>query len=747
MSRAPLWRALAALAVIATSLFLAFTTEPRLGLDLRGGTQLVFETKDSPTVKADSAATDRALDVLRRRADALGVVDPTLVRSGEKRIIVELPGVLDPQQAAEVIGRTAQLAFHSVEGLAEKGDKTALPDESGQLLKLSPPVISGDGITDAAAESDPQRGPGWWVSVQFRDAGAWQKMTGEAACAPVGDPERRVAIVLDKEIISSPQVDPSVQCRVGIPGGGTDITGSFTHEEANELAVLIKGGALPVPMDLVEQRTVGPTLGADAIEASAKAAIVGLIATTLFIIAVYRLVGLLAAVALVCYGLIAYAVLVAMGATFTLPGLAGFVLAIGMAVDANVLVFERAREEYHQAPERGLKAALDRGFKNAWSAIADSNITTLIAAGLLFWLASGPVKGFGVTLGIGVLASLVSAMLITRVLTQTVIGRIGPRVSGLGSIGSVRTWLTRRNPQLMSTRRLWLAVAGGLAVVALAGLFARGLNFGVEFTGGRLVEFGTSQPVTADAARQAVAQAGFPNAVVQASGDGVSVRAGELTIPEVAKIQEALEGQAGEVTKRRDEFIGPSLGEELRRNALIALAVAVAAQLAYLAFRFRWSFGAAAVIALLVDVSIVIGLFAWLGKPIDGVFLAAMLTVVGYSVNDKVVVFDRVRELWAARRKAPLSEAVNGAILQTMPRTVNTGLGALFILMALAVFGGDSLRDFAIALVAGIVVGTLSSSFVAGPMAIVLGRFDKQSPPEPVKPRTKRPREGSGAVV
>ncbi|WP_336213910.1 protein translocase subunit SecD [Nonomuraea sp. LPB2021202275-12-8] len=747
MSRAPLWRALAALAVIATSLILAFTAAPRLGLDLRGGTQLVFETRDSPTVKADSAATDRALDVLRRRADALGVVDPTLVRSGEKRIIVELPGVLDPQQAAEVIGRTAQLAFHPVEGAAEQGDKTALPDEGGQPLKLGPVAISGDGISDATERSDPQRGPGWWVGVEFRDAAAWQKMTGTAACVPEGDPKRRVAIVLDNEIISSPQLDPSVPCGTGIPGGATDITGSFTHEEARDLAVLIKGGALPVPLDLVEQRTVGPTLGADAIEASAKAAVAGLILTGLFIIAVYRVVGLLATVALACYGLIAYAALVAMGATFTLPGLAGFVLAIGMAVDANVLVFERAREEYHHAPRRGLKAALNGGFKNAWSAIADSNITTLIAAGLLFWLASGPVKGFGVTLGIGVLVSLVSAMLITRVLTHMVIGRIGPRMSGLGSIGSVRTWLTRANPQLMSRRKLWLAVAGGLAVVALAGLFARGLNFGVEFTGGRLVEFGTSRPVAADVARQAVSQAGFPGAVVQSSGDGVSVRAGELAIADVARIQEALEGQAGEVTKRRDEFIGPSLGEELRRNAVIALGVAVAAQLAYLAFRFRWTFGTAAVLALLVDVSVVLGLFAWLGKPIDGVFLAAMLTVVGYSVNDKVVVFDRVRELWAARRKAPLAEAVNGAILQTMPRTVNTGLGALFILVALGVFGGDSLRDFAIALVTGIVVGTLSSSFVAGPMAIVLGRFDRQPPPEPAKPRAKRSREGTGAVL
>ncbi|GAA2836704.1 hypothetical protein GCM10020220_026950 [Nonomuraea rubra] len=338
-------------------------------------------------------------------------------------------------------------------------------------------------------------------------------------------------------------------------------------------------------------------------------------------------------------------------------------------------------------------------------------------------------------------------MLITRVLTQAVIGRVGPRLSGLGSAGSVRTWLTRRNPQLMRRAKLWLGLAGALAAVAVAGLVARGLNFGVEFTGGRLVEFATSRPISADAAGEAVARAGFPAAVVQAGDDGVSVRAARLGLDEVARIEQALEAQAGEVTKRSEEFIGPSLGKELRRNALVALGVAVALQLTYLAVRFRWTFGAAAVLALLVDVAVVAGLFAWLGKPIDGVFLAAMLTVVGYSVNDKVVVFDRVRELWAARRREPLSAAVNGAILQTMPRTVNTGLGALFILLALMAFGGDSLRDFAIALVTGIVAGTLSSAFVAGPTAIMLGRFDRRPAPEPAKPRPAREPRGSGAVV
>ncbi|GLW99010.1 protein translocase subunit SecD [Microtetraspora sp. NBRC 16547] len=748
MSRAPLWRALAALAVIATSLLLALTMAPRLGLDLRGGTQLVFETRDSPTVKADSEAADRALDVLRRRADALGVVDPTLVRSGENRIIVELPGVLDPREAAKVIGKTAQLNFHPVLGAAEADDKDAVADESGQKLKLGPVAISGADVTDAAAGTDPQMGLGWFVTIDFKEADPWRELTGKAACEPVGDPKRRVAIVLDNEIISSPQVNDTVGCNVGISGGTTQISGSFTAEEAQNLAVLIKGGSLPVPLELVEQRTVGPTLGAEAIEASAKAGLLGVLLTAVFIGVIYRLVGVLAAVALGCYALISYAGLVALGATLTLPGLAGFVLAIGMAIDANVLVFERAREEYDESRQRGLRAALDRGYKNAWSAIADSNITTLLAAGLLFWLASGPVKGFGVTLGIGVIASMFSAMVITRVLTHFVIGRISPKVSGLGSVGRVRSWLTRRNPDLMSRGRLWLLISGGLVVAVAVGLFARGLNYGVEFTGGRIMEFATSRTVDAGAARQAVSEAGFPSAVVQMSNDAISVRTGQISADDAVRIEQALDKQVGDVTKQRDELIGPSMGEELRRNALIALGVALVAQLIYLAVRFRWTFGAAAVIALFVDTSAVVGAFAWLGKPIDGIFLAALLTIVGYSVNDKVIVFDRVRELWPANRKAPFHRVMNTAILQTVPRTVNTGGSTMFVVAALAVLGGDSLRDFAIALLIGIFVGTLSSTFLAGPAAIELERFSKQPPPQQTSKRSApRAREGSGAVL
>ncbi|MEV4115701.1 protein translocase subunit SecD [Nonomuraea sp. NPDC049695] len=748
MSRAPFWRAVASLLLIATALLLSVTIPPRLGLDLRGGTQLVFETRDSPTAKADSEATDRAVDVLRRRADALGVVDPTLLRSGERRIIAELPGVLDPRQAADVIGKTAQLTFHPVLGTqaGTGASGRVLPDESGQRLRLGPAAITGDGVSDAAARNDPQQGPGWFVTVDVRDADAWQRLTGEAACHSPGQAQRRVAIVLDNKIISSPQVDPSVACQVGIPGGSTQITGSFTHQQAQDLAVLIKGGSLPVPLALIEQRTVGPTLGAQAIEASTKAGIAGVLLTALFIALTYRLSGLMATVALAAYGLISYAALLALGATVTLPGLAGFVLAIGMAVDANVLVFERAREEYGRVPRRGLRAALDRGFTNAWSAIADSNITTLLAAGLLFWLASGPVRGFGVTLAVGVLASLASAMLITRVLAHLLIGRTAPRLSGLAAQGRVRTWVTQHEPHIMAAGRRWLAAAAALVAAALAGLALHGLNFGIEFTGGRMVEFTAARPVGIEVARQAVAEAGHPAASVQVSGTTVSVRAGQVSADEVVAIEQALDAGLGKVTKQRDELIGPSLGDELRRNALIALAVALAAQLIYLAVRFRWTFGAAAVLALVVDTCAVLGLFAWLGRPIDGVFLAAMLTIIGYSINDKVVVFDRVRELWQARRQARFADVVNAAILQTVPRTVNTGLGALFILTALAVFGGDTLRDFAVALIVGIVVGTVSSSLVAGPLAIEFERFSKQPPPLPPTPRQRR-RRGTGAVL
>jgi SecD/SecF fusion protein len=829
--------------VLAFSSYVALTDSASLGLDLRGGTQIVIETKDTGRVEATAENTDKALRVLRQRVDRLGVAESTLTRSGENRIIIELPGVENPDEAAELIGSTAQLSFHPVLGpgvLPEPGQgplapqtqspETTIPqpglpeeapegeeqpggeqpgnnnepgndqpgndqpgndqpggdegqnggadgqkqrvapviagqptdeptDQPGQedstdepaeeperalvlrsedgqeALELAPAALTGDEVTGAEAQLPQQSlgGGDWEVNIDFTSEGgtAWQEITSAAACAreqQPGSPQSRIAIVLDGEIISSPQV--TAGCPEGIPGGRTQITGDFTEKEATDLAVLIEGGALPLDVEIIEQRTIGPTLGQDAIDASFRAALIGLSLTGIFICIVYRLMGFLATLALASYTLISYALLVALGATLTLPGLAGFVLAIGMAIDANVLVFERAREEYARRRGEGIEPALETGYRKALSAIMDSNITTLLAAALLFFLAAGPVKGFGVTLSIGVLASMVSALIIARFFTGWAVRRAvvneHPRVTGLGGNGRLRTWLQDSGPDLMKRAPLWVALAATIFIVSILGVVVRGLNLGVEFTGGRIQEFNTGEAVDVDDARQAVSDAGFPTAVVQTSAqegeEGITVRTGDISNAEAAQIEEALAGLGTDVEQVRDELIGPSLGEELRNKAIIALAVALGVQMLYMAFRFRWTFGLAALLAMLHDVVAVIGLFAWTQRSVDGIFLAAALTIIGLSVNDTVVVFDRIRERLRARDKEPFAQMVNDATLQTVPRTINTGLGAMFILAALVFLGGESLTDFSLALLIGLIVGTLSSVFTASPLVVLLER-------------------------
>lgn len=890
-------RALISLLIMAGAFTAGWFLKPKLGLDLSGGTQIVLETRDAEDgTKANASNTDLVVEVLRNRIDSLGVSEATLSRSGENRIIVELPGVQDPTEAAEVLGQTAQLTIHPVLGVdqsigttgggmfgdfrnapadnsAEASDSEAqeeespaedeegseestesgeeaeavdpedialtLPDESGTLLQLGKPALTGDQVDRAEATLNELQTE-WLVNVEFKGAGreAWKKLTGEAACHSPGDPRRRIAIVLDNEIISAPEVDANdVACNVGMSGGRTSITGGFDAEEAKELALLIEGGSLPLPVEEVQRQTVGPTLGAEAIKASFIAGLIGIALTAIYISISYRFAGFLASVALLCYTVIAYAALVALGATLTLPGLAGFVLSIGMAIDANVLIFERTREEYQRQEKvyqanksAGMLDATEKeqdeaaagvvtrrrrraippnllksftvGSQRAWSAVLDTNITTLIAAVLLFFLASGTVQGFGVTLGLGTIASMISALLIARVLMEWTVSRftplrrlwlIGaaavvvglvavlsdglrvdnvlllvsgalgvltvsvaiiplivrkfPRSSGIAHISAVRKWLVEHNPDLMKRSTLWLGITGVVTVLALLGFAVRSPNLGVEFTGGRVMTFSVTEELNADQARELVAGAGYANAVVQeVEGGEISVRTGHISDQEAAKIQDALAEEGGEVERTSDEKIGPSMGSELRNKALIALIVALVLQMAYLAWRFRWSFGLATMLALAFDIILVIGLFVWLGKPIDGVFLAALLSIIGFSVNDSVVVFDRVRDEWAHKPKGDFREIANSSVLHTLPRTVNSGIGGLFILAALAVLGGSSLTDFSIAMLVGLISGIFSTVFVAVPLAIWLQRFDRTPPPHEVKERKTKQRKQQRAI-
>jgi SecD/SecF fusion protein len=762
MSRGALVRFFLVLGLLAGCVALSFNKAPELGLDLRGGAQFVFEAEGTEATPANAENVDKTLEVLRGRVDALGVAESTLVRQGEDRILVELPGVTNEEEAREAeesIGRTAKLTAHEVIAVAEPGaepskkDNLVLPSDQGDTLEIGAAVLSGEDVTGASAVQRDQSVE-HVVALEFTGKGGdvWADITGTAACNPSGDPKRRVAIVLDEEIITSPQVNEGIGCGVGIRGGGTDITGNFSQQEAKDLAALIEGGSLPLELSLISDRLVGPTLGAAAIHASIEAGIIGIILTGLFIVAVYRLVGLMATLALASYALFAYALLLALGSTLTLPGLAGFVLAIGMAIDANVLVFERAREEYAEYPSAGLRRALLVGFNKAWTAIIDSNVTTLLAAGLLFIFGSGPIKGFGVTLSIGVIASMVSALIIARVLAELAVANKAvsrrPAISGVANVGRVRTWLDKSEPDIMRRRGMWLAVSGAALLIAVLGIVTQGLNLGVEFTGGRQLDYSVTEDVDIDEARDAVEEAGFPAAVVQeADTADFTIRTGIISDEEEQRIEDALTEVGGDVTKEDDQTIGASLGLELRNKALIAFGVALAAQLLYMAFRFKWTFGVSAVAAMFHDVVIVLGIFAWLEKPIDGIFLAAAMTIIGLSINDTVVVFDRVRERWWGSKPDDEFNAIaNKAAVETVPRTVNTGIGAMLILAALAVLGGDSLRDFAIALLIGLLVGTYSSVFTATPL---LTYFQEKWPMSRVKKEkvVRDVENHSGAVV
>lgn len=742
-SRAPLWRAILTLSVLVISGFLAWTNQPSLGLDLEGGTQFVLETRDTERVQANAETTDRTLEILRGRVDALGVAEPTLARSGENRIIIELPGVQDPDKARETIGQTAQLGFHEVLRPAQstqvEGGPLVLPDESGVPLELGEVLVDGNGVADASA-GQPENQTNWVVNVEFTGEGVdgWQQLVANA-CANV-EGGQRIAIVLDTTVISSPQVQPDLCAGAG---SRTQITGNFTSESAQDLAILIKGGALPVDVEFVEQRTIGPTLGAAAIDASIEAALIGLALTGLFIVVVYRLVGFLAAIALSTYALISFALLVWFGATLTLPGLAGFVLAIGLAIDANVLVFERAREEYLAKPDAGLGKAMDTGFTRAWSAILDSNVTTIIAAALLFAFAAGPVKGFGVTLTIGTIASMFSALIVARSLTEIIVNRSfmasRPGISGIAKPGRVRTWLENSNLDLMKRAGTWVGVTVAVAVFSIAGIVIRDLNFGVEFTGGRILEYSTSNTPSVETVRAAISDAGFPNAVVQESssdgGENITIRTESLSEDEVSQIGAAVATVAEGVDLVRDEMVGPSIGQELRTKALLAFLIAVGAQMLYLAWRFRWTFALSAQLSMASVVLTVIGFFAWTSRSIDGVFLAAILSIIGLAVNDTIVVFDRIREQQASMKNRTLREVFNEAIVLTIPRTVNTGLGAMFILGALAVLGGDSLSNFSVALILGLGIGILSTIFTASSLAVLL---DERWPHDAEKAEKKK---------
>ncbi len=695
-----------------------------MGGQVGGGQDLEVTTTGDRTLRlsltepAVAALTDRtltqSLEIVRRRVDEAGTREPTIQRQGERRILVQVPGIGSAEELLDLIGRTAKLTFHEVKGFdsqpmsAGPGEMVvpSAEDDTFYLLQRRP-VLSGEHLTEATLGFHPETSLPV-VNFTFDTAGA--RTFGNYTSANVG---QLFAIVLDGEVISAPRIQSPIL------GGSGFIEGNFTSESAKELAILLRSGALPASIEVLEQRTVGPDLGADSIEKGEWATLIALVSVIVFMGAYYGRFGLYANIALGLNIALIFAALSLIGATLTLPGIAGIVLTIGMAVDANVLVFERIREELRG--QKGVARSIERGYEHAWSAIVDANITTLIAALILFGMGSGPVKGFAVTLGIGICTSLFTAIMVTRLMIARWVRRARPKTIAFGWIRMVPAVTSF---DFMTWRRPFAIGSGGLIVASALLVAVLGLNFGIDFRGGTMIEVHTEEPADLGEIRNAVDDLGLGEVQVQGFGapTAVLVRVqeqpggGDAQMEVASLVGDTLKQEIAGAEVARVEVVGPKVSGELLQAGIIAILLAIVAISIYIWLRFEWQFGAGAVLALIHDVALTMGVFAILGIEFNLSIVAAILTIVGYSLNDTVVVYDRVRENLRKYKKMPLVELLNLTINETLSRTLATSLTTLVALVAMFFLGPQVIQGFTFAMIWGILVGTYSSIFVAAPL-------------------------------
>jgi SecD/SecF fusion protein len=769
-------------------------------------------------------------DIIERRVNGLGVSEPNVHTVLPDRINVDLPGVKNLEEAKQAIGETAQLRFHLLPERFQPETKTRKTLEGREVEYVTfkdggkdvptdyvfeksaeefrDYVITGDGLepnvsASLGSQDDPSE-PAVHLNLRPSATRKFETMTSKYNPTATGGKNWHIAIFLDRECISAPVI------RTAIAGGGVEISGGFASlEEANTLAALLNAGALPAPVDIVEERTISPTLGADSVRKSLYAGLVGLIMIVIFMLAWYRLPGALANVAVGIYCILNLAIIVLSGTTLTLPGIAGFILALGMSLDTNVLIFERLKEEL--ATDKSFKSALQAAFHRAWTAILDSHITTITAAVVLYVYGTSSIKGFGLTLIFGVLSSLFTANTVTRILMNAVADTklannrdlwipLRALWGGFGRYGVAGKPSEQPQIDLVGRRNLWFAISMGtivLGVVACAWNYSdpsrRSLiNLGIDFTGGAMFQYqipktvlqGKSAPQFLGEVRTALEseptlkrKVGNPQLadenilLVRTQADTQSQkRDQEKVITDV--LQKKYPGTSKAL---RSEMVGPVIGRELIKRAILAVIFGCGLILLFIWVRYNVQqdgirYAVAGIVALLHDVLVMVGVFALAGRispsiEADSAFVAALLTVVGYSINDSVVIFDRIRENIKLRRRDPFDTIVNDSLWETMTRSINTGLTVMFTLWALFLFGGASIHSFMLAMIIGITSGAYSSVFNASQILVAWRKWDEKkkqaaaptrrtsAEPEPQKPAprsesapTTRPAEPTKAV-
>ncbi len=667
-----------------------------------------------------SSAITQSIEVVRRRVDELGTTEPVIQRQGTDRIIVQVPGLQDPQRLKNLLNQTAKLSFHLVDNSMPVSEAiNSRPPATSEVIysQDDPPIpyllekralVSGDNLVDSQPGFDQQTQEPI-VSFRFDSQGA--KRFGRATQEHTGEP---FAIVLDNQVISAPVI------REPILGGSGQISGNFTVQGANDLAVLLRAGALPATLTVVEERTVGPGLGADSISAGVTAGVIGAVAVVSFMLFFYGFLGLIAVIAMTFNVIMILAILSLIGSTLTLPGIAGIVLTMGMAVDSNVLIYERVREEVRAG--RPLMQAMDAGFSRAFSTIVDANVTTLIAAVVLFYMGSGPVRGFSVTLTVGIITTVFTAFTMTRWMVAFWLRRSRPKALPNG----VRTGMfDAANIRFMAIRNYTFAASAALSIAAIIGVATVGLNLGIDFVGGSIIEVKAKQG-DADIGDIRTRLSGLNIGEVQVQGFGapsdVLIRVQAQGVGEnaeqsvVTKIRSELESK---YDFRRVEVVGPSVSGELATAGAIGVLVALMGVLIYIWIRFEWQFALGAIIATVHDVIMTIGLFVITGLEFNLSSIAAVLTIVGYSLNDTVVVYDRMRENLRRYKKMPLPLLIDTSINQTLSRTILTSATTAIALAALVLFGGEVIRSFTVAMLFGVAIGTFSSIYMAAPVLIL----------------------------
>ncbi|MCX8036693.1 MAG: protein translocase subunit SecD [Candidatus Sumerlaeia bacterium] len=734
------------------------------------GRKVVLTLKPGDVSRTRREAMEAALKVIRRRVDVQGLVQPLVVKQGEDRIRVQMPGVADPDEVIRNIIKPAQLEFRVMRRTSDEDvlklfepaqykelcayieKYKKLPDPLPLKKDAEVPVgyvlfpgeytdrerdrhvtrykpyllsekveITGARLRNAFANMNPSNvGSPWEINLQFDRQGAleFREITRQHLKEPL-------AIVLDGFVYSAPIIQ-SV-----IPNGAAVITGNFTQEEAINLALVLKAGALPANLKVSDSYVVEATMGADSIRKGIASLLIGALAVVVFLIIYYGTAGFIAVAALLINVLCTAAILCLARATLTLSGIGGLLLTIGMADDANVLIYERIREE--KETSRGLKAAVSKGFLRAFAVIFDSNCTALV----LLQFGTGSVQGFAVTLTFGIFATLFTGLFVTHVLAETWL-----HWRGTLNIGTLKLF---RNPRInfMGIRFFGYGISGLLLLVGIVGIIARGgLQYGVEFTGGVMADVTFTQTTSEDQIKSALGQY-FPTPVVQrVRGENryiMRVKAGEQDIQEAeALVQKALKERFGEGVANVGSVtsISAEVGRGFIRQAITAVLIGCIGILIYMWFRFELVFGVGAVIALFHDVLITLGLVQLFGQEINLDVVAALLIVVGYSVNDTIVIFDRVRENLRNTYGMAFRDLLNMSINQSLNRTVITVLTTLFTTVVMLMLGGPGLRAFALTLTIGIIKGTYSSSFVASPLVYEYHEWRRRKQQVAGKPKT-----------